>query len=226
MAGGRRGPRGARFGRKGILLMDRVRSSPAPLFSAATICRCRSGSSQLVVWTSTVSTVAPGATTRAVWRTSSRSRRTAGASDSSRHGERAEDVTGIRRDRGPLVRTREDARDDALVVHHHHVLCLEGVLPAGAASRDGRRLGGASGEAAPVIKWYVTVVPITGPYFDMTPLSDPAAFVTEAPRQSCDVTFAPLHVGHLGLAVSRSDMLMATSNGLLGRLTQKLVARQ
>ena len=152
--------------------MDRVRSSPAPLFSAATICRCRSGSSQLAVWTSTVSTVAPGATTRAVWRTSSRSRRTAGASDSSRHGERAEDVTGIRRDRGPLVRTREDARDDALVVHHHHVLCLEGVLPAGAASRDGRRLGGASQGGAPVIKWYMTVVPITGPYFDMTRLSD------------------------------------------------------
>jgi deazaflavin-dependent oxidoreductase (nitroreductase family) len=37
-------------------------------------------------------------------------------------------------------------------------------------------------EAAPVLKWYVTQVPITRPYFDVTPASDLAAFAAEAPR--------------------------------------------
>jgi deazaflavin-dependent oxidoreductase (nitroreductase family) len=37
-------------------------------------------------------------------------------------------------------------------------------------------------EAAPVLKWYVTRVPITRPYFDVKPESDLAAFRAEAPR--------------------------------------------
>jgi len=37
-------------------------------------------------------------------------------------------------------------------------------------------------EAAPVLKWYVTRVPITRPYFDAKPESDLAAFRAEAPR--------------------------------------------
>jgi deazaflavin-dependent oxidoreductase (nitroreductase family) len=37
-------------------------------------------------------------------------------------------------------------------------------------------------EAAPVLKWYVTRVPITRPYFDVRPESDLAAFRAEAPR--------------------------------------------
>jgi deazaflavin-dependent oxidoreductase (nitroreductase family) len=36
--------------------------------------------------------------------------------------------------------------------------------------------------AAPVLKRYVTGVPITRPFFDATPGSDLAAFVAEAPR--------------------------------------------
>ena len=37
-------------------------------------------------------------------------------------------------------------------------------------------------EAAPVLKRYVTAVPITRPFFDATPSSDLAAFRAEAPR--------------------------------------------
>ena len=37
-------------------------------------------------------------------------------------------------------------------------------------------------EAAPVLKRYVTEVPITRPFFDATPASDLAAFRAEAPR--------------------------------------------
>jgi hypothetical protein len=37
-------------------------------------------------------------------------------------------------------------------------------------------------EAAPVLKMYVTRVPITRPYFDAKPKSDLGAFRTEAPR--------------------------------------------
>ena len=37
-------------------------------------------------------------------------------------------------------------------------------------------------EAAPVLKLYVTRVPITRPYFDVTPGSDLDAFRAEAPR--------------------------------------------
>jgi deazaflavin-dependent oxidoreductase (nitroreductase family) len=37
-------------------------------------------------------------------------------------------------------------------------------------------------EAAPVLKLYVTRVPITRPYFDATPVSDLDAFRAEAPR--------------------------------------------
>jgi len=37
-------------------------------------------------------------------------------------------------------------------------------------------------EAAPVLKLYVTRVPITRPYFDVKPESDLAAFRAEAPR--------------------------------------------
>jgi deazaflavin-dependent oxidoreductase (nitroreductase family) len=37
-------------------------------------------------------------------------------------------------------------------------------------------------EAAPVLKRYVTEVPITRPFFDVTPASDLAAFRAEAPR--------------------------------------------
>ena len=37
-------------------------------------------------------------------------------------------------------------------------------------------------EAAPVLKMYVTRVPITRPYFDAKPESDLAAFRAEAPR--------------------------------------------
>ena len=37
-------------------------------------------------------------------------------------------------------------------------------------------------EAAPVLKLYVTRVPITRPYFDVTPASDLHAFRAEAPR--------------------------------------------
>jgi len=37
-------------------------------------------------------------------------------------------------------------------------------------------------EAAPVLKMYVTRVPITRPYFDVRPDSDLAAFRAEAPR--------------------------------------------
>jgi deazaflavin-dependent oxidoreductase (nitroreductase family) len=37
-------------------------------------------------------------------------------------------------------------------------------------------------EAAPVLKLYVTRVPITRPYFDVTPASDLDAFRAEAPR--------------------------------------------
>lgn len=37
-------------------------------------------------------------------------------------------------------------------------------------------------EAAPVLKSYISRVPITRPYFDVTPASDLAAFAAEAPR--------------------------------------------
>ena len=37
-------------------------------------------------------------------------------------------------------------------------------------------------EAAPVLRRYVTEVPITRPFFDVTPSSDLAAFRAEAPR--------------------------------------------
>ena len=37
-------------------------------------------------------------------------------------------------------------------------------------------------EAAPVLRWYVTRVPITRPYFDVQPESDLSAFRAEAPR--------------------------------------------
>src|SRR5574341_885813 len=37
-------------------------------------------------------------------------------------------------------------------------------------------------EAAPVLRWYVTRVPITRPYFDARPESDLDAFRAEAPR--------------------------------------------
>jgi deazaflavin-dependent oxidoreductase (nitroreductase family) len=37
-------------------------------------------------------------------------------------------------------------------------------------------------EAAPVLKWYVTRVPITCPYFDVKPEADLDAFRAEAPR--------------------------------------------
>jgi len=37
-------------------------------------------------------------------------------------------------------------------------------------------------EAAPVLKMYVTRVPITRPYFDVRPESDLGAFRAEAPR--------------------------------------------
>jgi deazaflavin-dependent oxidoreductase (nitroreductase family) len=37
-------------------------------------------------------------------------------------------------------------------------------------------------EAAPVLKWYVTRVPITRPYFDVKPEADLDAFRAEAPR--------------------------------------------
>ena len=43
-----------------------------------------------------------------------------------------------------------------------------------------RALGPA--EAAPVLRLYVTRVPITRPYFDVTPASPIAAFEAEAPR--------------------------------------------
>ena len=39
-----------------------------------------------------------------------------------------------------------------------------------------------SEEAAPVLEWYVTRVPITRPYFDVRPESDLGAFRAEAPR--------------------------------------------
>ena len=39
-----------------------------------------------------------------------------------------------------------------------------------------------SAESGPVLKLYVTRVPITQPYFDATPASPLAAFVAEAPR--------------------------------------------
>jgi deazaflavin-dependent oxidoreductase (nitroreductase family) len=37
-------------------------------------------------------------------------------------------------------------------------------------------------EAAPVLKRYITTVPITRPFFDVTPESDLGEFETEAPR--------------------------------------------
>jgi deazaflavin-dependent oxidoreductase (nitroreductase family) len=37
-------------------------------------------------------------------------------------------------------------------------------------------------ETAPLLKWYVTRVPITRPYFDVKPESDLDAFRAEAPR--------------------------------------------
>jgi deazaflavin-dependent oxidoreductase (nitroreductase family) len=37
-------------------------------------------------------------------------------------------------------------------------------------------------ESAPVLRRYVTEVPITRPFFDVTPGSPPEAFVAEAPR--------------------------------------------
>lgn len=40
----------------------------------------------------------------------------------------------------------------------------------------------APADAAPVLRLYVTRVPITRPYFDVTPASPLAAFQTEAPR--------------------------------------------
>ena len=43
-----------------------------------------------------------------------------------------------------------------------------------------RELG--AGEAAPVLQRYVTRVPITRPFFDVTPASPLAAFEAEAPR--------------------------------------------
>ena len=42
------------------------------------------------------------------------------------------------------------------------------------------KLGAA--ESAPVLKWYITRVPITRPYFDVTPTSPVDAFEAEAPR--------------------------------------------
>ncbi len=46
-------------------------------------------------------------------------------------------------------------------------------------------------EAAPVLKWYVTRVPITRPYFDVGPGSDLDAFRAEAPRHPVFAILGP-----------------------------------
>jgi hypothetical protein len=76
-----------------------------------------------------------------------------------------------------------------LVAPYGEVAWVRNLRAAGRAtiSRGGRTEAIAvreitAAEAAPVLKWYVTRVPITRPYFDVRPESDLAAFRTEAPR--------------------------------------------
>ena len=76
-----------------------------------------------------------------------------------------------------------------LVAPYGEVAWVQNVRAAGTAtlSRGGhtseiavREVG--AEEAAPVLKLYVTRVPITRPYFDVKPESDVGAFRAEAPR--------------------------------------------
>ena len=76
-----------------------------------------------------------------------------------------------------------------LVAPYGEVAWVRNLRAAGKAtlSRGGRTVPIAvrevgADEAAPVLKWYVTRVPITRPYFDVRPESDLAAFRAEAPR--------------------------------------------
>jgi deazaflavin-dependent oxidoreductase (nitroreductase family) len=76
-----------------------------------------------------------------------------------------------------------------LVAPYGEVAWVRNLRAAGRAtlSRGGRTEAIAvreitAAEAAPVLKWYVTRVPITRPYFDVRPESDLAAFRAEAPR--------------------------------------------
>ena len=76
-----------------------------------------------------------------------------------------------------------------LVAPYGEVACVRNLRATGRAtlSRGGHAVEIAVNEvgveeAAPVLKWYVTRVPITRPYFDVRPESDLAAFRAEAPR--------------------------------------------
>jgi deazaflavin-dependent oxidoreductase (nitroreductase family) len=88
----------------------------------------------------------------------------------------------------PVTLVEEDGRR-WLVAPYGEVAWVRNVRAAGKAtlSRGGhtdeiavREVG--AEEAAPVLKLYVTRVPIVRPYFDVRPESDLAAFRAEAPR--------------------------------------------
>jgi deazaflavin-dependent oxidoreductase (nitroreductase family) len=55
-------------------------------------------------------------------------------------------------------------------------------LGRGARSETVRIIELAPSEAAPVLKKYVTDVPVVRPFFDVTPQSDIKSFIAEAPR--------------------------------------------
>lgn len=88
----------------------------------------------------------------------------------------------------PVTLVEEDGRR-WLVAPYGEVAWVRNVRAAGKATltRGGhtneiaaREVG--AEEAAPVLKLYVTRVPITRPYFDVRPESDLSAFRAEAPR--------------------------------------------
>lgn len=83
----------------------------------------------------------------------------------------------------------EDGKDRWLVAPYGEVVWVRNARVAGWVTlRRGRRVETvgirevAPQEAAAVLKRYITEVPITRPFFDVTPDSSLDAFATEAPR--------------------------------------------
>jgi hypothetical protein len=83
----------------------------------------------------------------------------------------------------------DDGRHRWLVAPYGEVGWVRNARAAGEVTlRRGRRAETVAivevvpAEAAPVLKRYVSEVPITRPYFDVTPASDLAAFAAEAAR--------------------------------------------
>ena len=83
----------------------------------------------------------------------------------------------------------EDGRERWLVAPYGEVGWVQNARAAGSVTLTRglrvetvaiRELGPV--EAAPVLKRYITTVPITRPFFDVTPESDLGEFETEAPR--------------------------------------------